>query len=238
LADSPPMGVEPAIGNGPFPAPASATHDLHCTCPSGWTGSSYRPGFACTGLWARRGRHDLEGGSLLGPRFCLAARWHLALSRRANALGARAASSNWWKLACGLRCQHPQLPPLPSARAVSMVRQNNHEAGVRVSVLWHPLNIGSAPLLWRDWSRRRHRRAFLPLLRPHQVVVQREREPSACPAPALLSRAQRAHSRLDWPERLARNARIATAHQVSIKQIARSRTPCSLARVSDDLTAP
>ena len=29
----------------------------------------------------------------------------------------------------------------------------------QVSVLLHPLNIGSAPLLWRDWSRRHHRRA-------------------------------------------------------------------------------
>lgn len=107
----------------------------------------------------------------------------------------------------------------------------------QVSVLLHPLKVGLAPLLWRDWSRRRHRRACMHLLRQQQVIVQTERETSACPPPLFLSRAQRAHYRLDWPERLARNVRISTAHQVSIKQIARSRKPGSLARVSDDLTA-
>jgi len=55
------------------------------------------------------------------------------------------------------------------------------------------------------------------LLRQQQVAVQIEREPSACSPPTPLSRAQRAHYRLDWSERLARNARISTANQVSIK---------------------
>jgi hypothetical protein len=27
----------------------------------------------------------------------------------------------------------------------------------RVSVLLHPLQVGTAPLLWKDWSRRQHR---------------------------------------------------------------------------------
>lgn len=35
--------------------------------------------------------------------------------------------------------------------------------------------------------------------------------------PALLSRAQRAHSRLDWSERLAGNARVPTANRVTIQ---------------------
>src|SRR6266480_133853 len=39
----------------------------------------------------------------------------------------------------------------------------------QVSVLLHPLVVGSAPLLWRDWSRRDHRRACIHLLR-HQRV--------------------------------------------------------------------
>ncbi|SRR6266516_206842 len=86
----------------------------------------------------------------------------------------------------------------------------------QVSVLLHPLRIGSAPLLWRDWSRRRHRRACMHLLRQQQVVVQTEQEPSSCSPPTLLSRAQRAHSRLDWSERLARNARGPTTSRVTI----------------------
>jgi hypothetical protein len=86
----------------------------------------------------------------------------------------------------------------------------------QVSVLLHPLTVGEAPLLWRDWSRRRHRRACMYLLRQQQVTVQIERKPAACSTPRLLSRAQRAHSRLDWSERLARNARGPTASQVTI----------------------
>jgi hypothetical protein len=36
-------------------------------------------------------------------------------------------------------------------------------------------------------------------------------------ADVILSRAQRAHSRLSWAERLARNARVSTAGQVTIR---------------------
>ena len=36
-------------------------------------------------------------------------------------------------------------------------------------------------------------------------------------ADVILSRAQRAHSRLSWAERLARNARAPTASQVTIR---------------------
>jgi hypothetical protein len=36
-------------------------------------------------------------------------------------------------------------------------------------------------------------------------------------AEVILSRAQRAHARLSWQERLARNARVSTSGQVTIK---------------------
>ncbi len=89
----------------------------------------------------------------------------------------------------------------------------------QVSVLLHPLNIGSAPLLWRDWGRRRHRRACMQLLRHQRVEVQAQQGLSADPdpLPAPLSRAQRAHYRLDWSERLARNAHVPTANRVTIR---------------------
>jgi hypothetical protein len=41
----------------------------------------------------------------------------------------------------------------------------------QVSVLLHPLLIGSAPLLWRDWSRRLHRHACKQLLRDQRLEV-------------------------------------------------------------------
>jgi hypothetical protein len=89
----------------------------------------------------------------------------------------------------------------------------------RVSVLLHPLPIGPAPLLWRDWSRRTHRRACRQLLAHQQVQIQLAPPTQAQPATSvsLLSRAQRAHYRLSWAERLARNARDPTAGPITIQ---------------------
>src|SRR5947208_6057181 len=89
----------------------------------------------------------------------------------------------------------------------------------RISVLLHPLRVGPAPLLWRDWSRRAHRRACMQLVRYQRIEVSPPPSAAAspCKAEVILSRAQRAHSRLSWPERLARNARAPTAAQVTIK---------------------
>ena len=89
----------------------------------------------------------------------------------------------------------------------------------RVSLLWHPLAVGSAPVLWKDWSRRQHRRASMQLLRHQHVEVQEEQALSPSPdvSPPILSRAQRAHYRLSWAERLARNARAPTAAHLTIK---------------------
>jgi len=89
----------------------------------------------------------------------------------------------------------------------------------RVSVLLHPLVVGPAPLLWRDWSRRIHRRACTQLLAQQQVQIHLAPPSQAQPATSapLLSRAQRAHYRLWWAERLARNARAPSAGLVRIK---------------------
>ncbi len=89
----------------------------------------------------------------------------------------------------------------------------------QVSVLLHPLRMGPAPLLWRDWSRRDHRRRCQQLLRHQRIEVSLSPPAAAqpCTADVILSRAQRAHSRLSWEERLARNARPPTAGHVTIK---------------------
>lgn len=89
----------------------------------------------------------------------------------------------------------------------------------QVSVLLHPLRVGSASVLWRDWSRREHRRACMQLVR-HQRVEMSLSPPSAASPPiadVILSRAQRARYRLSWQERLARNARVSTSGQVTIR---------------------
>lgn len=88
----------------------------------------------------------------------------------------------------------------------------------QVSVLLHPLQVGAAPLLWRDWSRRAHRRATIGLVR-HQRTEVSLSPPAALPpmADGLFSRAQRARYRLNWQERLARNAREPTAGLITIR---------------------
>jgi hypothetical protein len=88
----------------------------------------------------------------------------------------------------------------------------------QVSVLLHPLVVGPAPLLWRDWSRRQHRWACLQV-RNQRIEVQIEPAlpVSSDTSPPSLSRAQRAHYRLSFSERLARNGRQGEASRVTIK---------------------
>ncbi len=92
----------------------------------------------------------------------------------------------------------------------------------QVSVLLHPVVVGSAPLLWQDWSRRDHRRACIHLLRHQRVEVQAEAgngmDSATLPViPAPLSRAERAHYRLTWAQRLVRNVRSETSGRVTIR---------------------
>jgi hypothetical protein len=89
----------------------------------------------------------------------------------------------------------------------------------QVSVLFHPLGVGPAPLLWKDWSRRRHRRACMQLVRHHRVEILLAGSGSTATlvgTPSPLSRAQRAHTRLSWGDRLARTAAPSTPPSVSI----------------------
>lgn len=89
----------------------------------------------------------------------------------------------------------------------------------RVSLLLHPLDVGAAPVLWKDWSRRQHRQVVMQLCRHQRVEVQVEPTSQADldPQPSPLSRAQRAHYRLSWTERLTRNAHASTACSVTIR---------------------
>jgi hypothetical protein len=91
----------------------------------------------------------------------------------------------------------------------------------QVSVLLHPLAVGPAPLLWQDWSRRQHRRACQHLVRDQHVEVNMPSQPPGEARPITttvsLSRAQRAHSRLSWEIRLARNTRSEASDPVLIR---------------------
>jgi len=89
----------------------------------------------------------------------------------------------------------------------------------QVSILLHPLPVAAAPLFWQDWSRRQHRRACMQLVRDQHIEVRQAQGPPGQrnSEPTIFSRAQRAHFRLSWAERLTRNARTPAQGQVSIK---------------------
>src|SRR5258707_6223194 len=77
--------------------------------------------------------------------------------------------------------------------------------------------LASHPVLWGDWSRCQPRRAWIWWQRSHLVTVQAPPiPPSLCTPSSPLSRAERAHLRLTWPQRLARNVRPPTAPPVEI----------------------
>jgi hypothetical protein len=76
------------------------------------------------------------------------------------------------------------------------------------------------PVIWGDWQRCSIRRRWFQLLRSQTVIlpsatVQREKKQDSQP-PDIQTRAQRAHWRLSWNERLARNARPSSALPLAI----------------------
>jgi hypothetical protein len=87
----------------------------------------------------------------------------------------------------------------------------------QVSMLLHPLVVGSAPLLWRDWNRRHQRRACMRLHRQHlDIQLEQVLKRTTASSPPTISRAQRAHYRLSWDERLARNAQTDQAERITL----------------------
>jgi len=80
--------------------------------------------------------------------------------------------------------------------------------------------VPAQPVRWGDWPRCQIRRTFVQLLRTQTVLISvraTETLVHAKPhAPSLETRAERAHWRLSWEERLARNARPPTAPSVEI----------------------
>jgi len=98
----------------------------------------------------------------------------------------------------------------------------------RVSAVLHPLPqpvpeehpppylSAPHPILWGDWSRCQPRRAWIQWQRSHLVTVEAPSVSSPPSTPSPFSRAQRAHWRLSWQQRLARNARPKSAPPVEI----------------------
>lgn len=73
-----------------------------------------------------------------------------------------------------------------------------------------------APVLWKDWPRCGIQRTWLKVIRCQTVCLTESpvtpaHSPAITPTEVILTRAQRAHWRLSWEQRLARNARLSDA---------------------------
>jgi hypothetical protein len=78
----------------------------------------------------------------------------------------------------------------------------------------------SAPVLWHDWPRCDIRRAWLKVVRSQTIYLESAFPLSPprgpCATEKILTRAERAHWRLSWDQRLARNARPADAPRLVV----------------------
>jgi hypothetical protein len=70
-------------------------------------------------------------------------------------------------------------------------------------------------VLWRDWPRCGIRRTWIKMVRSQTICLESSSllssSPAQTPAEKILTRAERAHWRLSWDQRLARNTRPADA---------------------------
>ena len=131
LASGLAMGVEPPPGAGASAGTDALSHDRVCPCPrAAKRAACHASGLISTRVrvWSTHDGHLLEDGSLLGARLSSPARWDPPLPSRPEASCPGAASRSRWQSAHGVCGQHPQLPSLPVARAVSMAGQRYGEA--------------------------------------------------------------------------------------------------------------
>lgn len=124
---------------------------------------------------------------------------------------------------CSLRAQCQESVTTLKARRVSAVYWPLSSSSATSDPSPPPPRVPSSasfphPILWKDWPRCLHRQEVVKRL-SHQRVDIRVADPSPpAPPPAVrpLTRAQRAHYRLCWRERLARNVRAPASPSVSI----------------------
>jgi hypothetical protein len=213
-----PMGLSPEAGTGPSPQARAAAHDRMCSRHPAGSRASVR---VCSLRRVRPARHcypPRKTGRISHQDFvlqpdgtlcCPAGQTLSAHERRREADGSL-------RVVYGASIRSCRPCPL---REQCQWNGSTTAKPRQVSVLLHPLVVGSLPLLWCDWCRRSHRRACMQLLRNQCITIESEPPTTTPPpvTPAPFSRAQRAHSRLSWAERLARNARSPTSGQITIK---------------------
>jgi hypothetical protein len=124
---------------------------------------------------------------------------------------------------CPLRAQCQESSTTLKPRRVSAVLWPIDSSSSSVSsppeAVLHPPPL--APVLWRDWPRCSIRRDWLKVIRRETVIVTDLSQAltianSSDHARHILTRAERAHWRLSWDQRLARNARRSDAPRLVV----------------------
>jgi hypothetical protein len=124
--------------------------------------------------------------------------------------------------ACPLRAQCQESCATLKPRRVSAVLWPLSSSHADSSPPPDPASVprASAPVLWCDWPRCSIRRTWLKVLRSQTVclasTVPLSPPRGPCSTEKILTRAERAHWRLSWDQRLARNARPADAPRLIV----------------------
>jgi hypothetical protein len=124
--------------------------------------------------------------------------------------------------ACPLRAQCQESSTTLKPRRVSAVLWPLSSAHVDSSPLPAPTpaHPASSPVLWRDWPRCGIRRTCLNVICSQTVCLESSASLSPphgpCTIEKSVTRAERAHWRLSWDQRLSRNARPADAPRLIV----------------------
>jgi hypothetical protein len=118
------------------------------------------------------------------------------------------------------RAAPPVTSPPAGAAPVSDAQPTVPPIGAAPAASVPPPAVPAQPVRWGDWPRCRIRQEWVQLLRTQTVLISSRATETLVHAkphsPPLETRAERAHWRLSWEQRLARNARPPTAPSVEI----------------------
>ena len=128
---------------------------------------------------------------------------------------------------CELRAKCQESPSTSKPRRVSAVfwPVTTPPASASLPSLPEPSSqirgpVPRSPVLWGDWPRCHLRRCWMQVVRTEVVTLTRGEAPTgtslAATDAAVITRTQRAHYRLSWDERFARNARPSTAQPLTV----------------------
>jgi hypothetical protein len=211
---------EPAPGASPAPEARAALPMLYG--PAQWARKSFTGGFPGSAftpppdgtllcpanhpLYPQERRPERDGSYrvLYAARIgdCRTCAVRSACQESSDTTKSRRVSAVFWPVAATQAGSSAPVPALPEASPKT------------------PEPIPRFPVLWQDWPRCQLRRRWINLMRSQTVSLTSGAAPTAdhmgALPPPIITRAERAHGRFTWDQRLARNARPTTAPPLTL----------------------